>query len=83
MGEIMHLPFFKGDNSKSRRPRYLLNERIRALAIARILYRCLRTLFSLRSAHPSDRGTVKMISSCSRIKVHGYGVVKEKKWRVW
>lgn len=81
----MHFPLFKGDNSNLRCRRYLLNERIRALAIARILYRCLRTLFSLRSAHPSDRGTVKMISSCSasRIKVHGYGVVKEKKRRVW
>lgn len=61
-------------------PRYLLNEHIHALAIARILYRCLRTLFTLRSTQPSDRGTVKMISSCfsSRIKAHEYGVVKEK-----
>lgn len=74
------LPSFKEDNSARGIEMFIKRAYIRASAIARIPYRCLRTLFTLRSARPSDRGTVKMISSCFalRIKVHGYGVVKEK-----
>jgi hypothetical protein len=76
------LPSFKKeDNSARGIEMFIKRAYIRASTIARIPYRCLRTLFTLRSARPSDRdGTVKMISSCfaSRIKVHGYGVVKEK-----
>lgn len=74
-------PFsFEENNSARGVEIFIKRAYVRALAIARIPYRCLRTLFTLRSARPSDRGTVKMISSCfaSRIKEHGYGVVKEK-----